>query len=64
MSGKDVDELIMLLVKGKLLAAKDVPQTSLFTEEVELAVRKFQTSKELPADGAVDYRTLLLLKIP
>jgi hypothetical protein len=63
MSGKDVDQLIMLLVKGKLLTASEIPQTSLFTETVERAVKQFQSSKGIPADGVVDYRTLLLLRV-
>ena len=63
MTGKDVDQLILLLVKGKLLATMDIPQSSLFTEEVERAVKKFQADEKIPADGAVDYRTLLLLRL-
>jgi hypothetical protein len=63
MTGKDVDQLIMLLVKAELLTAAKIPQTSLFSEDVERAVKTFQTAKGLPADGVVDYRTLLLLKV-
>jgi murein L,D-transpeptidase YcbB/YkuD len=63
MTGKDVDQLIMLLVKGKLLSATQIPQSSLFNEDVERAVKQFQTTKGLPSDGVVDYRTLLLLRI-
>lgn len=63
MRGKDVDQLIILLVKGNLLSAADIPQESLFTAEVEVAVKTFQKSKGITADGAVDYRTLLLLRV-
>lgn len=62
MRGKDVDQLIVLLVKAKLLTALQIPQESLFNEEVERAVKGFQVANKIPADGAVDYRTLLLLR--
>ena len=64
MSGKDVDELILLLVKGELLTATEIPQESLFTDAVERAVKKFQAVKGIPENGLVDYRTLLLLRLP
>ena len=64
MSGKDVDELILLLVKGELLTATEIPQESLFTDAVERAVKKFQAVKGIPVNGLVDYRTLLLLRLP
>lgn len=63
MTGPDVDQLIMLLVRKDALAVADIPQTPQFTSAVESAVKRFQTSKSLPANGVVDYRTLLLLRM-
>jgi murein L,D-transpeptidase YcbB/YkuD len=62
MRGKDVEELIILLVRRSLLRPDQVPMESLFNEDVESAVKKFQSAKGLNADGRVDFRTLLLLK--
>ena len=62
MRGKDVEQLIILLVKQHLLRPDQVPMESLFTEDVESAVKKFQAAQSLIPNGRVDYRTLLLLK--
>jgi hypothetical protein len=62
MRGKDVEQLIILLVKQRLLRPDQVPMESLFNEDVESAVKKFQSSQSLVPNGRVDFRTLLLLK--
>jgi len=63
MTGSDVDQLIVLLLKARLLPAAEIPKSSMFSEDVERAVKKFQAANALTVDGAVDYRTLLLLKV-
>jgi murein L,D-transpeptidase YcbB/YkuD len=62
MRGKDVEQLIILLVKQRLLRPDQVPMESVFTQEVEAVVKKFQAAQGLVATGRVDYRTLLILK--
>jgi hypothetical protein len=62
MRGKDVEHLIILLVKQRLLRPDQVPMESLFNEDVEAAIKKFQSSQSLIPNGRVDFRTLLLLK--
>lgn len=62
MRGKDVEQLIILLVKQRLLRPDQVPNESLFTEEMETVIKKFQAKQSLIPNGRVDFRTLLLLK--
>jgi len=62
MRGKDVEQLIVLMLKNSLLKPDQVPSESLFTADMETAVKAFQSRKGVTADGRVDYRTLLLLK--
>lgn len=63
MKGRDVEELILLLLRNEVLAVDKIPKDSTFTSHVEDAVKSFQQSKKIPVDGRVDYRTLLLLKV-
>jgi hypothetical protein len=62
MRGKDVDELLTLLILKNLLPVKQIPDSSIFNADIEAIIKKFQESKGITADGKVGYQTLLLLK--
>jgi len=63
MKGRDVEQLVILLLKNKVLTADKIPTDSVFDANVEDAVKIFQSTEKLSVDGKVDYRTLLLLKM-
>jgi len=64
MKGPDVRELILLLyAKGFLRNASD-STTDEFTSDVEKAVKKFQESNDMVANGRVNAAMVVLLKTP
>jgi hypothetical protein len=63
MRGSDVEQLILLMVRRDLLKAGQIPSEDVFTDTMEIAVKQFQASRGIAADGVVDYRTALLLKV-
>ncbi len=63
MSGDDVDELMIILVKIGFLKPGNINSDHLFTDEIEKAVRSFQSGQDsLTVNGQVDPMTTLYLK--
>jgi murein L,D-transpeptidase YcbB/YkuD len=62
MRGGDVEKLLIILLRQNLLRADKIPNESIYNEDVEASIKRFQTSKGLKPDGRLDFRTLLLLR--
>ena len=62
MTGPDVNQLMMILIKHGYLKPDDINTEQLFTEAVENAVKAFQEAKDLTADGRVGALTAIYLK--
>ena len=62
MKGKDVTELINILLDKKYLSGTYVVGESLYDEIIEKVVIQFQKDMELEADGIVGSVTVLHLK--
>ena len=64
MKGPDVHELMVLLFKEDYLTEEPPANADVFTDEVEVAVKKYQTDHEMVATGRVTGVMVLLLKNP
>jgi murein L,D-transpeptidase YcbB/YkuD len=62
MRGRDVEQLLLLLVRHSLLRADKIPPESVYNADVESVIKNYQSSKGLKPDGKVDFRTVILLK--
>lgn len=62
MTGPDVNQLMMILIKHGYLKPDDINTEQLFTEAVENAVKAFQEAKDMTADGRVGALTAIRLK--
>lgn len=60
--GRDVNELMLLLVREGSLKVEHINTEQLFTREVENAVKVFQVKNQLTADGLVGPLFILQLK--